>query len=150
MTAPQFYWSSERTIALELHMDDIHGAATPSGREKFVKDLSLEINLKGGDRCETGKPYEHLKRLRLPMIGETRVQPNPKHLDFVATQLGLTGAKTRPTAGVLSYRATMDATPLLTADDARVYRSCVCALMYYLLDRACELPPVERWKLCEE
>ena len=38
-TAPQFYWSSERMVALELHMDDIHGAATPSGREKFVKDL---------------------------------------------------------------------------------------------------------------
>ena len=58
-------------VALELHMDDIHGAATPSGREKSVKDLALEINFKGGDRCETGKPYEHLKRLRLPMTGET-------------------------------------------------------------------------------
>ena len=41
-TAPQFYWSSERMVALELHMVDIHGAATPSGREKFVKDLTLE------------------------------------------------------------------------------------------------------------
>ena len=39
-------------VALELHMDDIHGAATPSGREKFIKDLALEINFKGGDRCE--------------------------------------------------------------------------------------------------
>ena len=28
----------------------------------------------------------------------------------------------------------MDATPLLTADDARLYRSCVGALMYYVLD----------------
>ena len=55
-TAPQFYWSSERMVALELHMDGIHGAATASGREKFVKDLALEINFKGGDRCETGKP----------------------------------------------------------------------------------------------
>ena len=107
-------------VALELHMDDIHGAATPSGREKFVKDLAQEINFKGGDRCETGKPYEHLKRLRLPMIGETRIQPIPKHLEFVANHLGLTKA----------HRATMDATPLLTADDARLYRSCVGALMY--------------------
>ena len=39
-------------VALELHMDDIHGAATPSGREKFMKDLALEIYFKGGDRCE--------------------------------------------------------------------------------------------------
>ena len=30
----------------------------------------------------------------------------------------------------------MDATPLLTADDTRLYRSCVGALMYYVLDRA--------------
>ena len=39
--------SSERMVALELHMDDIHGAATPSGRENFVKDLAFEINFKG-------------------------------------------------------------------------------------------------------
>ena len=26
-------------VALELYMDDIHGAATPSGREKVIKDL---------------------------------------------------------------------------------------------------------------
>ena len=116
-------------VALELHMDDIHGAATTSGRGKFVEDLVLEINFKGGDRCETGKPCAHLKRLRLPMTGETRIQPNPKHLKFVANHLGPTGAKTRPTSGVLSRRARMDATPLLTADDARLYRSCVGALM---------------------
>ena len=36
-------------------MDDIHGAGTPDGREKF-KDLALEIKFKGGDRCETRKP----------------------------------------------------------------------------------------------
>ena len=53
-TTVLLYWSSERMVALELHMDDIHGAATPSGREKFIKDLALEINFKGGDRCETG------------------------------------------------------------------------------------------------
>ena len=47
-----------------------------------------------------------------------------------------TGAKTGPTPGVLSHRTTMDATPLLTADDTRLYRSCVGALMYYVLDRA--------------
>ena len=44
--APQFCWSSERLVARELHMDDIHG----------------EINFKGGNGCETEKPYEHLKR----------------------------------------------------------------------------------------
>ena len=70
------------------------------------------------------------------MTGETRTQPNPKHLEFVANQLGLTGAKTRPTPGVLSRRATMDDTPLLTADDARLHRSCVGAFTYYMLDRA--------------
>ena len=101
-------------------MDDIHGAATSSGREKIINDLLLEINFKGGDRCETRKTYEHLKRLRLSMTGETRTEPNLKHLEFVANQLGLTSAKTRSTPGVLSHRATMDATPLMTFDDARL------------------------------
>ena len=59
-----------------------------------------------------------------------------KHLEFVANHLGLTGAKTRPTPGVLSHRATLDATPLLSAGDARLYRSCVGALLNYVLDRA--------------
>ena len=121
-------------VALELHMDDIHGAATPSGRGGFVGELALEINFKGGDRCETGKPYEHLKRPRVPMTAETRVQPNPKYLESGADQLGLTCAKTRPTPGVLPHRVTMDAAPLLTADDTRLYRSCVGALMRTILE----------------
>ena len=74
-------------VAQELHMDDIHGA-TPSGRDNFVKDLALEIHFKGGDRCETGRPYEHLKRLRLPMTGETRTQPNPKYLESFCEPAG--------------------------------------------------------------
>ena len=45
-TAHQFHWSSERMFALEIHMDEIHRAATPSGRGKFVKDLALEINFR--------------------------------------------------------------------------------------------------------
>ena len=63
--------------------------------KKFIKDLTLEINFNGGDRCETGKPYERLMRLRLPMTSETRIQPNPKRLEL---------------SKVLSHRATMDAT----------------------------------------
>ena len=74
-------------------MDDIHGAATPSGRE-----LSREIEFKGSDGFEMEKPYEHLKRLRTPMTDETRIQPNAKCLESVAYQLGLTGAQTRPLA----------------------------------------------------
>ena len=59
-------------LSLELHMDGIYGAATPSGRKHF-KDLSRQIEFKRG----LGKPYEHLKRLRTPMKDETR--PQPKH-----------------------------------------------------------------------
>ena len=35
-------------------MDDVHGAATPSGRGQFIKDLSRELEFKGGDGCELG------------------------------------------------------------------------------------------------
>ena len=93
--------------------------------KKIIKDLAPEINFKGGDTCETGKPYDHLKLFRLLMTGETRIQPNPKHLKFVANQLRLTGAKTRPTPGVLSHRATMVATPLLTAFSVASSAACL-------------------------
>ena len=116
-------------------MDDIHGAATPSDRKQFINDLSREIDSKGGDGCEFGKPYEHPKRLRRPMTEETRTEPNTKCLESVAYQSGLTGAKTRPTPGVLTHRATMDATLPLPADDTHLYRSCG-ALIFYVLDRA--------------
>ena len=66
------------------------------------------------------------------MADKTRIQPNAKYLESFPYQLGLTGAKTR----LLTHRATNDATPLLTIDDTRLYRSCVGALMYYLSDRA--------------
>ena len=46
-TAPQFHWISGRVVALELHVDDIHGAATPSDAKNFIKDLALEINFNG-------------------------------------------------------------------------------------------------------
>ena len=98
-TGPQFDWSAVRLVSLEVHMDEIHGAGTPSGRKQFINDLSREIEFKGGDECECGKAYEHLKRLRIPMIDETRIHPNTKYLESVAYEVGLTGAETRPTPG---------------------------------------------------
>ena len=70
------------------------------------------------------------------MTDETRIQLNAKYLESVANQLELAGAKTRPTPGALTHRATRDATLLQTTDDTRLYRACVGALMYYVLDRS--------------
>ena len=80
-------------VALELHMDDMHGAATLGGRNQLIKDHSREMELKGGDGCELGKPCEHCKRLRIPMTDETRVQPNTEYPVSVADQMRL-GVKT--------------------------------------------------------
>ena len=66
---------------------------------------------------------------------ETRIQPNAKYLESVAKPIGTDGCEDT-TPGVLTHRTTMDATPLLTTDDTRQYRSCVGALLYYVLDRA--------------
>ena len=82
--APQFYWSPVRLVALGLHMDDMHGAATPSGREQFIRDLSREIEFKRSDGSEMGKPSENLKRLRIRMTDETRIQPIAKYLESAA------------------------------------------------------------------
>ena len=57
-----------------------------------------------------GEPYEHLKRLRIPMTDETRIQPNAKYLASVANQLRLTGAN----------RATRDAALSVTTDGTRL------------------------------
>ena len=106
------------------------------GRKQFIKDLSREIEFKGGDGRELGKPYEHLKRLRMPMTDETRIQPNTKYLEAVSYHLGLTGAVTTDAwCVVMTHRPTMDATPLLTATDLRLYRSFVGAFMYHMLNR---------------
>ena len=137
-TAQQFYWSAPRTVALELHMDDFHGAATPSGRKQFIIDFFQE---RLTSKVVTDVSWENRKNisrdLQTPMRDETRIQPNNKYPESAADQLGLMmGAKTRPTPGVLTHRATMGATPLLTSEDTRLYRSCVGALVYYVLDRA--------------
>ena len=122
------FWSSETMVALELHMDD-------SWRSDSAWTRKIS------QRSGTGKQFQWRKAIRTSQtitIADdwTRIQPKPEHLEFVADQLGLTSAKTRPIPGVQSHRATMDATPLLTADDARLYRSCVGALMDCVLDRA--------------
>ena len=79
------------------------------------------------------QPCEHLKRLRTPMKNETRLHPKSKQ---VSGHCCATTAKPAPPLGVTSHRATMDATPQLTKAEATLYRSCVGALMHYVLDRA--------------
>ena len=87
----------------------------------MVQQLRVDVNSSSkictGDQLQgtrqmrdgqAGKPREHLKRLRLPMPGETEIQPNPKDRESVANQLRLT------CPGALTHRATMDAAPLLT------------------------------------
>ena len=105
-------------------------------RADDIRDLSRQIEFKRSDGYEWRKSCEHLKRLRTPMKDEMRLQPNTKYLESVADQLGLTGTKPRPTPGVPTHRAKVDATPFLTDDETRVYRSCVGALKNCVLDRA--------------
>ena len=83
-----------------------------------------------------GKPYEHLQRLRTPVKDETRPQPNTKYVESVADQLGLTERNRHRLLEGRRNRATIDATPVLTDDETRVYRSCVGARMHVVLDRA--------------
>ena len=40
-TAPQFCSSAARFVALEVHMDDLHGGTTPSGREQLICHVRL-------------------------------------------------------------------------------------------------------------
>ena len=72
----------------------------------MVQRLRVDAN-NSSEKSELKKPYEHLKRLRMSVTDETRKRPNAKYLESVANQSWLTCAKTRPTPGVLTQRATM-------------------------------------------
>ena len=134
--APHFGWNVSRGITFELLMDDMHGAGTPSVRKQFIEDLSREIEFKGGDARLLEQPSKHLERQRTTLKNETRLQPNKKYLDTVAHQLELTTAQPASSPRATSHRATMNATPQLTAAQTSLYRSCVDALSSYVMDRA--------------
>ena len=120
-------------IAVQCDLDHIHGAAIPSRRKQYINTLFREIEFKGRDGCELGKPYEHIKKLPIPMTDKPRIQLVTTYLQCAAYQLRLTGGTTRRTPRVLTHRATMDAAPLLT-NDTRLYLLCFVSLMYYVLD----------------
>ena len=66
-TAPQFHWSLERMVALELPFmaQRLRVDAKSSSKIWHWKSISREL---------TDVRYEHLKRLRLPMTGDTRTR----------------------------------------------------------------------------
>ena len=95
-TAPQFYWSSERMVALELHMDDIHGAETPSGREKLA--ISREVTDVRQESCKQNTLTRHIFSCFSALItvshvtlaqGVMRVIPSMSHAHCVVVLIPL-------------------------------------------------------------
>ena len=120
MTAPEFLLECSATRCIALHVDDIHGAATPSG---------VRLNSREVTDVNWGKPYEHLKRLRIPMTDESRIHTERNVSRICGKPIGTDGCE-----DTTDSSAAMDAAPPLTTDDTR--RSCVGALICDVLDRA--------------
>ena len=41
VSAPQFFWTPERQVEMEVHMDDVHGFGPDPQVEKFMEDLAF-------------------------------------------------------------------------------------------------------------
>jgi hypothetical protein len=133
--APQFFWCPGRGIAVEVHMDDMHGAGLPEAIESFRNELKPLVKFKGGEPKSVGDKYMHLKRVRERFADRVEITPNDKYLDYVLEVLGLGDANPVPTPGVPSYRAAMATSEPLEDEAITTYRSCVGALLYYVQDR---------------
>ena len=72
------------------------------------------------------------------MKDEKRKQPDTKYLASVADQFGLGGATD---SWCIDTSCEKDATSFLTADDTRLYRSCVGAFCI-----TCWIEPMHSWK----
>ncbi|CAK0869723.1 unnamed protein product [Prorocentrum cordatum] len=134
--APQFFYSSETGVVVELHMDDLHMAGPKGALEGFRDELGQHVTFSGGEIHEYGTTYEHLKRLRARFGHGTELKANPKCLDYVVETLNLGSANTAPTPGVPAHKALMGSTSALSPVQAGIYRSCVEAPTYYAQDRA--------------
>ena len=88
-SAPQFCWSAERQVGMEVHMDDVHGFGTDPQVEKFMEDLAVHIRFRDGGVHHDGSEYDHLKRFHKKFNGVTTIASNPKYLDAVLELLGL-------------------------------------------------------------
>ena len=135
--APQFYRgerSDRKQIRLEAHMDDFYGMGKHGEVEEFLGNLSEQLDLKISYR-QAGDKFMHLKRERLLLKDAIRINPNPRYLEGVTQQLGLSAAKTAPTPSVIGDKPEEGDDEELGAEDASKYRSYVGSLSYFGLDR---------------
>ena len=99
VSAQQFFWSPDRQVAMEVHMDDVHGFGPDPQVEKFK-----DIWFRDGGVHHEGAEYDHLKRFRKRFNGVMTIESNPKYLDVVLELLGLEGAKDVPTPSVPAHK----------------------------------------------
>ena len=135
--APQFFYAPVRNIALELHMDDIHGCGSKPDVEQFLTELATKIRLKHDIMEADGREYQHLKRTRVRHTTHTEIRPNPKYVEKVREQLGMTTCNPAPTPSVEAHRAErgQPGDEPLGVDGHKLFRTCVGSLAYFALDR---------------
>ena len=93
VSAPQFFWSPERQVEMEVRMEDVHGSGRDPQVEKFKEDLAAHIWFRDGGVHHDGAEYDHLKRFRKKFNGVMTIESNPKYLDAVLDLLGLAREK---------------------------------------------------------
>ena len=136
VSAPQFFWNSDRQVGMEVHMDDVHGFGPDPQVEEFKEDLAAHIWFLDGGVHREGAEYDQLKRFRKRLDGVMTIESNPKYLDAVLELLGLEDAKDVPTPSFPAHKEKLTTGELLNLAETTVYRQCVGNLLYYTQDRA--------------
>eukprot|EP00971_Amphidinium_carterae_P104206 2063755-Amphidinium_carterae.1 len=134
---PHFFRIPGERLALEIHMDDIHGVGKRSEVERLLPRLRKVLKLKASDAIVIGK-YEHLKRTRLRHDEGVVVKPHDKHVSNIFAHLGLeraNGAKTPCFDGEPE-----ETDKELNEEKHRIYRACVGSALYLSSDR----PDIQR------
>ena len=86
-----FFWSLDRQVGMEVHLDDVHGFGPDPQVQKFKEDLAAHIWSRDGGVHHEGAEYDNLKLLHKRLNGAMTIEINPKYLDAVLELLGLEG-----------------------------------------------------------
>jgi len=134
--APQFFFLPRWQIAMEVHMDDVHGVGVdPRNIHDMADALKGYLKIKFEGPFFPGMRYSHLGRVRILYEDGVFIKADEKHLDKAIAILAL--EKARPAATPASAEDAQDEedSPALNADEAKDFHSCVGTLLYYGLDK---------------